>query len=70
MIQTLRQQLQDLIGTASHLDGLLAEGGKLADPEAARAYVKLARLQKGLRRLSDRVEAKLPVTGKGIETVI
>jgi hypothetical protein len=55
MITALRGQLRDLIGTASHLDGLLAEAAPLPDLEAARALVEFDRLKQKLAKAADRL---------------
>jgi hypothetical protein len=60
MIQTIRRQLRDLIGLASHLDSMLAEGVTLGDLEQARMAIELDKLRARLDRLVSHAEAKRP----------
>jgi hypothetical protein len=57
----IRQQLRNLIGVASHLDGLLCENGKALPADIAAAVLEEAsRLAKEIGWLADDVELRLP----------
>jgi hypothetical protein len=57
----IRQQLRNLIGVASHLDGLLCENGKALPADTAAAVLEEAsRLAKEIGWLADDVELRLP----------
>jgi hypothetical protein len=53
-VDDLRKQLRDLVGLASHLDGLLAEA-ELPDLEIAQANVEAASLVARLEALAERL---------------
>jgi hypothetical protein len=57
----IRQQLRNLIGVASHLDGLLCEAGKTLPADTAAAVLEEAsRLAQEIGWLADDVELRLP----------
>jgi hypothetical protein len=56
MMKALREQLRDLIGEASSLDGVLSEAGELPALQAAKGLVELDRLNARLAKLSDRLQ--------------
>jgi hypothetical protein len=66
MIRALREQLRTMIGEASSLDGVLAEGGEVPALDAAKGLVELDKLNARLARLSDRLQ-KATQKGKGPE---
>jgi hypothetical protein len=60
-VDETRQHLRNIIGVASHLDGLLCErGGRLPSDAAALLRADLERIEKDLGFLSDDVEHLLP----------
>jgi hypothetical protein len=57
----IRRQLRNLIGVASHLDGLLCEAGKALPADLTAAVLEEAsRLAKEIGWLADDVELRLP----------
>ncbi len=57
MNEPLRQQLREIIGVSSHLDGLLCEHGSRLPPDvAAILQTDFARIGKELAWLSDDLE--------------
>jgi hypothetical protein len=57
----IRQQLRNLIGVASHLDGLLCEfPHALAADDAAVVLADVRRLEQELGHLADDVELRTP----------
>jgi hypothetical protein len=54
-VDDVRQQLRELIGLASHLDGLLAERPELPDLELAQAKIEAGDLVARLEALADRL---------------
>jgi hypothetical protein len=61
VLPIVRQQLRNLIGVASHLDGLLCEDGKALPADLAAAVLEEAsRLAEEIGWLADDVELRLP----------
>ena len=65
MIEAIGKQVRATIGTLSHLDGVLAEAGVLADLEAAMALVELDKLAGRLGKLASRLEKATGWKGDG-----
>ena len=56
MLKSLREQLRDLIGQASHLDGVLSKARVLPDPPAALMLAELRWMSNQLAEVTARLE--------------
>jgi hypothetical protein len=61
MSDPIRARLREIIGVASHLDGVVCEQGKALAPDVAAVVLEdVSRLAKELGWLADDVEMRLP----------
>jgi hypothetical protein len=63
VLQEIRNELRDLIGQSSHLDGLLSDARCLPPPLADLALKELRWLNAQMAELTARVEAVTPPPG-------
>jgi hypothetical protein len=61
MKDPIREQLREIIGMASHLDGIVCEQGKAIAPDVAAVVLEdVSRMARELGWLADDVEMRLP----------